>query len=106
MHLYLRYGLILILSFIGVCHNQQDVLVDKYHFSKADAQFAASFISPLLQMDPAKRSTAQQMLQHPWVRDVDAQHSANNGTYVYCIVLYSMALVCVCRVDDMARSEL
>eukprot|EP00953_Heterococcus_sp_UTEX-ZZ885_P009534 5606-Heterococcus_DN1.PRE.3 len=31
-------------------------------------------------MDPAKRSTAQQMLQHPWVRDVDTQHSANNGS--------------------------
>lgn len=69
---------------------KQDVLVDKYHFSRTDAHFAASFISPLLQMDPSKRSTAQQMLQHPWVRDVDTQYRATNkGMHVCTHLLFS-----------------
>ncbi|XP_019177522.1 PREDICTED: SRSF protein kinase 3-like [Ipomoea nil] len=43
------------------------LLVDKYRFSKEDAQEFAVFLSPLLDFEPEKRPTAQQCLQHPWL---------------------------------------
>ncbi|CBJ30526.1 Serine/threonine-protein kinase SRPK1, putative [Ectocarpus siliculosus] len=46
----------------------EDVLVDKYHFSRKDAREAAAFIRPMLEMDPDKRASAQQMLDHPWLQ--------------------------------------
>ncbi|KAG5179961.1 serine threonine protein kinase [Tribonema minus] len=55
----------------------EEVLVDKYHFSRPDAKGIASFLLPMLEMDPAKRATAQHMVQHPWI-SVDtpaAQHA-------------------------------
>ncbi|CAM9466325.1 unnamed protein product [Scytosiphon promiscuus] len=47
----------------------EDVLVDKYHFSRKDAREAAAFIRPMLEMDPDKRASAQQMLNHPWLQE-------------------------------------
>lgn len=33
-----------------------------------DAREAAAFIRPMLEMDPDKRASAQQMLDHPWLQ--------------------------------------
>ncbi len=46
----------------------EDVLVDKYQFSRVDAKDTADFMLPMLEMDPSKRSTAQEMLKHPWLQ--------------------------------------
>jgi serine/threonine protein kinase len=54
----------------------EDVLVDKYHFSRKDACEAASFMLPMLEMDPAKRATAQQMLSNPWIAQPAAATAA------------------------------
>ncbi|CAM9243495.1 unnamed protein product, partial [Phaeothamnion confervicola] len=45
----------------------EDVLVDKYHFPRRDAREAASFMLAMLEMDPARRATACEMLAHPWL---------------------------------------
>ncbi|KAI9989595.1 hypothetical protein PInf_019880 [Phytophthora infestans] len=49
----------------------QQVLVEKYHFSRQDAECLASFLGPMLRYDPAKRATAQDCLAHPWLAHVD-----------------------------------
>lgn len=35
---------------------------------RQDAREAAAFIRPMLEMDPDKRASAQQMLDHPWLQ--------------------------------------
>lgn len=45
----------------------QDVLQEKYHFSKEEADGIASFIVPLLDFDPKTRATALQSLQSDWL---------------------------------------
>ena len=37
-----------------------------------DAREAAAFIRPMLEMDPDKRASAQEMLDHPWLEGVGA----------------------------------
>lgn len=44
-----------------------DVLHQKYRVAKEDAKELADFLLPMLQVDPTKRATAQQMLKHPWL---------------------------------------
>lgn len=46
----------------------QDVLIEKYEWSKRDAEAFAAFLKPMLEFDPAKRATAAECLQHPWLR--------------------------------------
>uniref|UniRef100_A0A5S6R4F7 non-specific serine/threonine protein kinase n=1 Tax=Trichuris muris TaxID=70415 RepID=A0A5S6R4F7_TRIMR len=46
----------------------KDVLVEKYHWSANEASDFADFLLPMLHYDPAKRATAAQCLQHPWLR--------------------------------------
>jgi serine/threonine-protein kinase SRPK3 len=46
----------------------QDVLMEKYHFSPADAQGVADFITPLLDFDPKTRATALKALRSEWIR--------------------------------------
>ncbi|KAG5460466.1 MAG: hypothetical protein BJ554DRAFT_7483 [Olpidium bornovanus] len=61
----------------------RDVLVQKYSFSKQDATEVASFLLPMLEYDPRKRATPQQMLAHAWIAKSEHPppplHSSPNG---------------------------
>ncbi|CAL9163900.1 uncharacterized protein LOC135654025 [Musa acuminata AAA Group] len=59
------------------------LLVDKYKFSEADAREFAEFLCPLLDFATEKRPTAEQCLQHPWIKNRDAKaNGKNNGAGV------------------------
>jgi hypothetical protein len=47
----------------------QDVLAEKYHFAKDDAQGIADFLRPLLDFDPSTRATALDALRNDWLRE-------------------------------------
>ncbi|KAJ3212725.1 serine/threonine protein kinase, CMGC group [Dinochytrium kinnereticum] len=47
-----------------------DVLHEKYHFSREDADMIAEFILPMIEIPPEKRATAAEMLDNPWIRDL------------------------------------
>jgi len=44
-----------------------DVLVNKYNMDEDEAEFFASFLTPMLHFDPAKRASASECLGHPWL---------------------------------------
>jgi serine/threonine protein kinase len=44
------------------------VLVEKYKFKEREAQAFADFLVPMLDWNPEKRASAQQMLDHPWLK--------------------------------------
>ncbi|OVA03290.1 Protein kinase domain [Macleaya cordata] len=44
------------------------LLVEKYKFHDSDACEFAEFLTPLLDFAPEKRPTAEQCLQHPWLK--------------------------------------
>jgi len=46
----------------------QDVLREKYHFKKEEAQDIADFLTPLLQFDPKTRATALAALRSAWLK--------------------------------------
>jgi len=46
----------------------QDVLIEKYHFAKEDADAVADFMRPLLDFDPKTRASALDALRHKWLR--------------------------------------
>jgi serine/threonine-protein kinase SRPK3 len=46
----------------------REVLGEKYHFSKEDAQAVEDFMKPLLDFDPKSRSTALDALRSKWLR--------------------------------------
>ncbi|KAJ3007128.1 UNVERIFIED_CONTAM: serine/threonine protein kinase, CMGC group [Siphonaria sp. JEL0065] len=50
-----------------------DVLQEKYHYSKEEAQEIAEFISPMVEIIPEKRATAVEMLGNPWIKDIDVE---------------------------------
>ncbi len=41
--------------------------MEKYRFREVEAQALTDFLLPMLEWDPQKRATAQQMLSHPWL---------------------------------------
>ena len=47
----------------------QEVLVEKYHFPRHEAQEVADFMTPLLDFDPKTRATALEALDSPWLRE-------------------------------------
>ncbi|RLN62951.1 hypothetical protein BBJ29_003589 [Phytophthora kernoviae] len=49
----------------------QQVMMEKYHFSRNDAECLASFLGPMLRYDPAKRASAEECLGHPWLNNLD-----------------------------------
>lgn len=46
----------------------EEVLKQKYQMHPVEACNLASFLLPMLRLGPAERSTAGQLLQHPWLR--------------------------------------
>ncbi|EJD48527.1 kinase-like protein [Auricularia subglabra TFB-10046 SS5] len=50
-----------------------DVLREKYMFSRERANEIAAFLSPMLDLHPDRRATAEEMLRHPWLRGVVVQ---------------------------------
>eukprot|EP01066_Platyproteum_vivax_P011519 Platyproteum_vivax@DN5233_c0_g1_i1.p1 len=46
-----------------------DVLTQKYKFDPSQAQQIASFLLPMLHLDPAQRMPAFEILKHPWLRE-------------------------------------
>ncbi|RDX63201.1 hypothetical protein CR513_58397, partial [Mucuna pruriens] len=47
------------------------LLIERYKFAESDAHEFSEFILPLLDFTPEKRPTAQQCLQHPWLKGVE-----------------------------------
>ncbi|TPX37591.1 hypothetical protein SmJEL517_g00652 [Synchytrium microbalum] len=47
-----------------------DVLHEKYHFSREEAEGISDFILPMIEINPEKRATAQTMLKSLWVSNV------------------------------------
>jgi len=45
----------------------RDVLMEKYDWSSEDADNFASFLIPMLDLNPERRATAAQCLEHPWL---------------------------------------
>lgn len=45
----------------------EDVLTEKYEWSRIEAEEFADFLKPMLDFDPDRRATAAQCLQHPWL---------------------------------------
>jgi serine/threonine-protein kinase SRPK3 len=48
----------------------EDVLVDKYHFSRADASECADFLLPCLEINQKKRASASMLLKSDWLKGV------------------------------------
>jgi len=46
----------------------EDVLQQKYHMHPVEAKSLASFLLPMLRLNPEERSTANAMLTHPWLQ--------------------------------------
>jgi serine/threonine protein kinase len=44
------------------------VLCEKYRFREQEAQAFADFLTLMLNWNPDKRLSAQQMLEHPWIK--------------------------------------
>ncbi len=57
-----------------------DVLHEKYRLPKETAVEIASFILPMIDLNPENRATAQVCLQHSWLSDVDLKEIANGET--------------------------
>lgn len=49
------------------------LLIDKFKVPETDANEFANFLNPILDFAPEKRPTAQQCLQHPWLRQPAAK---------------------------------
>lgn len=46
----------------------EDVLQQKYHMNVLEAKNLSSFLNGMLRLNPEERSTAQTLLQHPWLQ--------------------------------------
>lgn len=59
----------------------EQVLMEKYRFTRRDAKSLASFLEPMLRYNPVKRAKAEESLQHPWLLssdEYDAYYEAEN----------------------------
>ncbi|XP_047167597.1 SRSF protein kinase 1-like isoform X1 [Vigna umbellata] len=55
------------------------LLVDRYKFPQSDAHEFSEFLLPLLDFVPEKRPTAQQCLQHPWLRGTESNEKKESS---------------------------
>ncbi|KAJ1501749.1 serine/threonine protein kinase, CMGC group [Coelomomyces lativittatus] len=58
--------------------NLTSVIRKKYLFSQQDAELISSFISPMIHLNPDKRSTPLEALGHPWLdgyRDEEREYT-------------------------------
>lgn len=60
----------------------EDVLHEKYHFSRQDAKEISDFILPMIEIIPERRASAYQMLSHHWVRDVVMESGRNTASFM------------------------
>lgn len=75
-YLITEFFLILLLSFAGELRHitklkpwgLNEVLREKYEWNEKDAREFSDFLLPMLVFDPAKRATALESLNHPWLR--------------------------------------
>jgi serine/threonine-protein kinase SRPK3 len=51
----------------------EDVLHDKYEFTRETAQTIASFLSPMLRLNPEKRAGAGELVHHRWLDGIVVQ---------------------------------
>ncbi|CAE8719320.1 unnamed protein product [Polarella glacialis] len=51
----------------------EGVLTQKYHMHPLEAKNLASFLKPMLMLNPEERGTAQQLLLHPWLRGLPCE---------------------------------
>lgn len=56
----------------------KDVLLEKYHYKKEDAESISEFLGLILKVDTEHRSTANEMLKHKWLKDVDCSADPND----------------------------
>ncbi|KAI9006325.1 CMGC/SRPK protein kinase, variant [Hyaloraphidium curvatum] len=56
-----------------------DVLHEKYRFPRPVADEIAAFIIPMIDLNPDRRATAQEMLQSEWLRDVEVSDDEDGG---------------------------
>jgi len=54
------------------------VLEEKYRFSKKDSEDIASFMLPMIELDPKKRASAHELLNHPLIKDIDILEDMDN----------------------------
>ncbi|KAL7614409.1 hypothetical protein Lser_V15G07090 [Lactuca serriola] len=52
------------------------LLIEKFKFKENDAREFAEFLNPILDFAPENRPTAEQCLQHPWLRQTAAKTEA------------------------------
>mmetsp|Transcript_22656 Transcript_22656/g.89634 ORF Transcript_22656/g.89634 Transcript_22656/m.89634 type:complete len:501 (+) Transcript_22656:173-1675(+) len=48
----------------------ENVLLEKYKFAEKDAKEMTDFLLPMLNLDPDRRATAAEALEHSWLKDV------------------------------------
>jgi len=48
-------------------------MMDKYDWSRQDAEELAGFLAPMLDYVPDKRATAAQCLKHPWLQNIEGR---------------------------------
>jgi serine/threonine protein kinase len=53
-----------------------DVLQQKYHMHPAEAVNLASFLLPMLRLQPEERLSAQALLSHPWLRGLPSKEAS------------------------------
>jgi serine/threonine protein kinase len=62
-----------------------DVLKKKYNFPEDEAELLCSFLLPMLELNPAKRASAAECLQHPWLIVTEKDRE---GKITYCFFFF------------------
>ncbi|KAG4104013.1 kinase-like protein [Neocallimastix lanati (nom. inval.)] len=58
-----------------------DVLYEKYHFTRQESEEIGNFILPMIEINPDRRASAQEMLEHPWIKDIDLDDDKDLSGY-------------------------